>query len=300
MNTDFRVSVDFFAHHKARKLRRRLGADAVLSLLQLWAYAAKMRADGSLAGMDAEDVELAAGWDGEAGAFTAALIDVGFIDAHDEGMDLHDWAENNPWVADEKSRKERAQRGAAARWAKQSGCSSNAQAMPQHDLSNAPLPSPSPKDINTGTPNGVLVGDAAADHADQTEREAEPDTTGADDSPTSRLPDCQMQALIAAYHDELEGHPRVEIVNAKRQKAARARWIDAAKRLRQQGKPVTRDALLEYFRRYFHHAAQSDFLTGKVHSRDRPPFLADFDFLLSPKGFAGVIEGKYHQRGLLQ
>lgn len=25
MNSDFRVSVDFFAHHKTRKLRRRLG-----------------------------------------------------------------------------------------------------------------------------------------------------------------------------------------------------------------------------------------------------------------------------------
>ena len=28
MNTDFRVAVDFFSHHKARKLKKRLGADA--------------------------------------------------------------------------------------------------------------------------------------------------------------------------------------------------------------------------------------------------------------------------------
>ncbi|MEG6507070.1 hypothetical protein [Nitratidesulfovibrio sp. 1201_IL3209] len=148
MNTDFRVSVDFFAHHKARKLRRRLGADALLSLLQLWAYAAKMRADGSLAGMDSEDVELAAGWDGDAGLFTKALVEVGFIDLCDDGMALHDWAENNPWVADEKSRKERAQKGAAARWAKHPECSSNAQAMPKHAFSNAPLPSPSPEETS--------------------------------------------------------------------------------------------------------------------------------------------------------
>ena len=46
MNTGFRVAVDFFTHHKARKLKKRLGAAAVLSLLQLWAYAAKLRGEG--------------------------------------------------------------------------------------------------------------------------------------------------------------------------------------------------------------------------------------------------------------
>lgn len=148
------------------------------------------------------------------------------------------------------------------------------------------------EDINTGTPNGVLVGDDAADQP--TDSADEPN------SPTSRNPDCQLNALIEAYHDELPGHPRVEVVNEARRKHAKARWADAAKRLRAKGSPVTRDALLEYFRRYFHHAAQSEFLTGRVHSRDRPPFMADFDFLVSAKGFVGVIEGKYHQRGLLQ
>ena len=43
MNSDFRVSVDFFAHHKTKKLRRRLGYEGVVALLQLWAYAARVR-----------------------------------------------------------------------------------------------------------------------------------------------------------------------------------------------------------------------------------------------------------------
>ena len=42
MNSDFRVSVDFFAHHKTKKLRRRLGYEGVVALLQLWAYAAPL------------------------------------------------------------------------------------------------------------------------------------------------------------------------------------------------------------------------------------------------------------------
>ena len=144
MNFDFRVSVDFFTHHKTKKLRRRLGDGAVLSLLQLWAYAAKMRTDGSFAGMDAEDIELAAGWEGDQDAFTSALIAVGFLDGEPGEYELHDWAENNPWVAEDEARKERAKKGASARWAKRDESTSNAQAMPKHDSSNAPIPIPIP------------------------------------------------------------------------------------------------------------------------------------------------------------
>lgn len=154
MNTDFRVSVDFFSHHKARKLRRRLGADALLSLLQLWAYAAKMRADGSLAGMDAEDVELAAGWDGEIGVFTEALIEIGFIDRHEGGMVLHDWAENNPWAAGADTRREAAsiagKASAAARASKaKSDGPFNARSTPVGESFNGsatPSPYPSPEE----------------------------------------------------------------------------------------------------------------------------------------------------------
>ena len=168
MNIDFRVAVDFFTHHKARKLKKRLGAAAVLSLLQLWAYAAKLRTDGNLSGMSVEDIELAAEWDGDEGAFSAALLDVGFLDQGEDGYSLHDWAENNPWVAEEKARSEQARKNAQARWGKsnngkpQSGGNApskpeqsdgNADAMQPQSWGNAPSPSPKPtptcKDINT-------------------------------------------------------------------------------------------------------------------------------------------------------
>lgn len=104
MNTDFRVAVDFFAHHKARKLKRRLGSDGVMALLQLWAYAAKLRTDGDLSGMNTEDIELAADWGGEDGALVSVLVEVGFIDQGDSGYVLHDWLENNAWAAGAESR----------------------------------------------------------------------------------------------------------------------------------------------------------------------------------------------------
>lgn len=104
MNTDFRVAVDFFGHHKARKLKKRLGPDGVMALLQLWAYAAKLRTDGDLSGMNTEDIELAADWDGEDGALVSVLVEVGFIDHGDNGYALHDWLENNAWAAGAESR----------------------------------------------------------------------------------------------------------------------------------------------------------------------------------------------------
>lgn len=108
MNTDFRVSVDFFSHHKARKLQKRLGASGLVGLMRLWAYAAKVRTDGDLSGMNSEDVELAAEWEGEDGIFCATLLEVGFIDQGETGLLLHDWAENNAWAAEAADRQDKA------------------------------------------------------------------------------------------------------------------------------------------------------------------------------------------------
>lgn len=187
MNTDFRVAVDFFTHHKARKLKKRLGAAAVLSLLQLWAYAAKLRTDGNLSGMSVEDIELAAEWDGAEGAFSAALLDVGFLDQSEDGYSLHDWAENNPWVAEEKARSEQARKNAEARWRKsdkgkpQSGGNApskpeqsdgNAGAMQPQSGGNAPSPKPSP----TPTCEEREGGDNARAHVATTVPENTPST----------------------------------------------------------------------------------------------------------------------------
>lgn len=104
MNSDFRVSVDFFAHHKTKKLRRRLGYEGVVALLQLWAYAARVRPDGDLSGMEDEDIELAADWCGEEGTLVPTLKSVGFLDEDEGGLRLHDWQENNAWAAAGESR----------------------------------------------------------------------------------------------------------------------------------------------------------------------------------------------------
>lgn len=69
MNTDIRLSVGFWQHPKTRKLIKRLGLEAIRSLQILWLWAAQNRPDGVLSGMDWEDIELAADWQGEERAF---------------------------------------------------------------------------------------------------------------------------------------------------------------------------------------------------------------------------------------
>ena len=105
MNTDFRIAVGMTTHPKTIKLMRRCGDRAFFCLINLWSWAALHKPDGNFAGMDGEDVEIIAGWEGEEGAFAEQLCAVGFMDCDNGNFSLHDWLEHNPWAAgsDERS-----------------------------------------------------------------------------------------------------------------------------------------------------------------------------------------------------
>ena len=107
MNSDYRISVGFFRHHKTRKLQKRLGSDGVLALLKLWGYAAEFRSDGDLSEMSAEDIELAIDWMKET-PLIATLVEIGFIDGQEGSYCLHEWQEHNPWAAKDGSRSDKA------------------------------------------------------------------------------------------------------------------------------------------------------------------------------------------------
>ncbi len=152
MNTDIRLSVGFWQHPKTKKTAKRLGLEGVRSLQILWLWAATNRPDGSLVGMDWEDIELAADWQGEERAFFDFCLDL-WIDDTPESYTLHDWAEHNPWQAEADARSEKAKKAAQARWENAKGsneqCSKNAQRMLEHNSSNAPSPSPEELRINS-------------------------------------------------------------------------------------------------------------------------------------------------------
>jgi len=104
--TDCRVSTGLISHPKKLKLQRRLGKQAVWSLIALWSFAASNRPDGSLAGMTAEDIAIAADWDGDPDAFVGALLELHLVDGEAGQITIHDWAENNPWAAGSSKRSE--------------------------------------------------------------------------------------------------------------------------------------------------------------------------------------------------
>jgi hypothetical protein len=107
---DARIAIGLPSHPKTKKLIRRLGQQAGWNLVCLILWTASNRPDGDLCGMSIEDIELAADWHGEDGAFVAALADVRFFDGEDGCYMLHDWHEHNPWAAGSN------QRSAKARW----------------------------------------------------------------------------------------------------------------------------------------------------------------------------------------
>lgn len=108
MNADIRVSVDFWDHPKTIKLTRRLGLEGPRSLQILWMWVARHRPDGLLSDMDAEDIEIAAKWDGEEGKFVEQLVGIGWLDEVDDGYLLHDWEDHNSWAAEACERGDKA------------------------------------------------------------------------------------------------------------------------------------------------------------------------------------------------
>jgi hypothetical protein len=54
---------------------------------------------------------------------------------------------------------------------------------------------------------------------------------------------------------------------------------------------------LRWWGEFFGYVAKSDFLMGRSQPRDREPFECDLEWLVRPKNFVKVIEGKYENRG---
>ena len=118
MNTDIRLKVGFFHHTKTVRLERRLGADGVLSLLRLFAYTAQNKPDGDLIGMDSEEVEIAAGWNGDIGLFVNACRELKLLDICKGIISIHDWHVHQPWAAGAEKRSQQASDAANCRWEK--------------------------------------------------------------------------------------------------------------------------------------------------------------------------------------
>lgn len=113
---DIRLSAGLPSHPKVRKLLRALGPAAGWSWVVLLIWTGTNRSNGDLGGLDVDDLEIAADWTGEAGAFIRTLRELRMLDGQDLHHRIHDWAEHNPYAAGREARRVKAKFAADARW----------------------------------------------------------------------------------------------------------------------------------------------------------------------------------------
>lgn len=114
------ISTNTINHPKVIKLKRRMGAEAVLSLFALWAWAEQERPDGILSDLDEEDLAIAAGWDGDDRFFITTLIELRLLDWDGKTFVLSHWPGSNeaqqPRESTSDARSEQARNAARTRW----------------------------------------------------------------------------------------------------------------------------------------------------------------------------------------
>ncbi len=104
-------------------------------------------------------------------------------------------------------------------------------------------------------------------------------------SPLPSVPpngNCPHQAIIDIYHRTLPQAPQVRVWPPEMQNILRTRWKED--RARQ---------CLDWWRQYFEFVRESDFLCGRTDN----PFMADLEWLVRPRNFTKVVNGRYHSRG---
>jgi hypothetical protein len=90
------LKVSWRTHRKRAKLQARLGADAVVALQDLWLACKEAKNGGSLLGLDAEDVAIAARYCGDPGLFVATLVELNLLEGGPGSYRIHDYLDHNP------------------------------------------------------------------------------------------------------------------------------------------------------------------------------------------------------------
>lgn len=112
LDTDIRIKTGFFRHFKRKKLQRLAGAEGVLAILELWAWAADNRPNGDLTGMDAEKIADVTTWPDDPDRLVAAFVAAGLVDGEPDHYSVHDFETEQAWIQKRAALKEAGRRGA--------------------------------------------------------------------------------------------------------------------------------------------------------------------------------------------
>lgn len=139
------------------------------------------------------------------------------------------------------------------------------------------------------TGNERATADATAIHNQRSKEDIKSTSYSMPESTDSDVP---QQKVLAVYREELPSLTQPRTWRSNDATALRARWNEKKK----EGKFSTTEEGLDYFRKFFRYVGKSDFLMGKVSSRDGRAFKADLRWLMKAANFDKVLEGKYHER----
>ena len=327
---DARIATGLSSHPKTKKLIRALGQGGAWNLICLITWAAANRSDGDLAGMTVEDIELAADWLGDEGAFVSELVRVRFLDQDGENYALHDWAEHNPWAAGAEARSEKSKwaalckqygRPEAARmmpeYAKRIGidcqpvpaalpesasgtplaesgsatdCQAECQKVPVADSGSAPSPSPSPSPSPEELKSSLRSDSSSAEPNDASGGGAAPL-----DEKAQRLAEVTNEA-IAAWNASALVKGNGGLLAAVNPAVGRDKRQQQVKRCVSIARDICRGQghtriPAEFWAEYFAAAAKDEFHSGRLGGgRGHENWTPDFEYMTQPKTMLKLFE----------
>ena len=279
-------------HPKALKASRLLGVSipqVVGHLHMLWWWAMDYAPSGDLSDFTAEDIALAAGWEGDSDAFVSALLGsgmglrAGFLERDERGnLMVHDWEQHGGRDIEER----RASADRKRRWREEAprGRHEDATEPPRVAGKNATGTPRAANDIATEPPQVRGEERRGEERRGEEKRRQEtlansPAPSGAEE-PRNRKT-IPYQEIVDAYHETLPMLPRIREMTDQRRKAIAARWGSSPERQN-----------LEWWRQYYHAVAESGFLLGE----NERGWVASFDFLLREQKMVMVLEGRYQSQ----
>ena len=186
--------------------------------------------------------------------------------------ELTDGAENRGWLIVNKSK----YRDMSSREDRREYMRKYMRDKRKHEVNN------SKRAVSTVEESKPTVSNVSLYTDTDTDTDTEKETTYAGLQPAS-VPKCPKNEIVSLYHESLPTCPRVQKWTDARERLLRARWRE--------------HPALELWEQYFAIVKRSRFLTGKTNGHgERPPFLADFEWLIKPSNFVKVMEGRYDNR----
>jgi hypothetical protein len=310
MNTDIRLSTGFFSHPKTKLLKRKFGAESIISLQKLWIFAALNKPDGSLRGMTCDMIAVAADWDGDSQEFLSALCEIGFLEQCEEGVyHIHDWVEHNGYASSAQDRSD------LARWRRLSqahpklfdqlkaenpdrtGISAEEYSHVVKDFLYKQNTNPGTTGLQPGT-SPIIPGSNTKSKSKSNSKsitntkEVEEPKGSLSDSGESNAPvvasdhtplRVPVQEIVDLWNTKIEEHrsgmPKITRINqgSIRERTLRARWKEFPE--------------MAIWDDCFTKAATSPFMGGQ----NKRGWTANFDWVIKPNNFLKVLEGNYNQ-----